>query len=261
MRAVRDMNRRLFALCSLEVPLMISSCRCRVVVWLSRIAIGVAVFAMAWPAAAAEPVKKVLVIGIDGCRFDALKQAEAPHLDALMNAGAVAQPTRIFPAHYREADTISGPGWSNILVRRLGRQASGDGQRVHGAELRGVPPLLHATEGGEARRGDGVVLRLGADCHEDSERRRRDARRQRKTDNDYVSGDVEIAAAASKYLREADPTATVVYLGQVDEAGHKDGFHPSVARRTSRRSSESTATSANCWRRSSRGRRARTRTG
>jgi 3-hydroxy-3-methylglutaryl CoA synthase len=46
---------------------------------------------MAWPAVAAEPVKKVLVIGIDGCRFDALKQADAPHLDALMEAGAVAQ--------------------------------------------------------------------------------------------------------------------------------------------------------------------------
>src|SRR5688500_13826017 len=102
MRTVCDVNRRLFALRSLKVPRMISSIRCRVVAWLSRIAIGVAVFAMAWPAAAAEPAKKVLVIGIDGCRFDALKQADAPHLDALMAAGAVAQPTRIFPAHYRE---------------------------------------------------------------------------------------------------------------------------------------------------------------
>ena len=207
---------------------MISSCRCRVVVWLSRIAIGVAVFAMAWPAATAEPVKKVLVIGIDGCRFDAVKQANAPHLDKLMNAGAVAQPTRIFPARYREADTISGPGWSNILCG-----VWADKHRVMDNEftapnyeefphfftrLKEAKPDAVTASFSDWGPIAGVILR-DADVALDAN----------KTDNDYVSGDVEVAAAASKYLREADPTATVVYLGQVDEAGHKEGFHPSVA--------------------------------
>ncbi len=207
---------------------MISSIRCRVVAGLSQVAIVLAVFAMARPAVAAEPAKKVLVIGIDGCRFDALKQAEAPHLDALMQEGSVAQPTRIFPAHYREADTISGPGWSNILCG-----VWADKHRVMDNEftapnydefphfftrLKEAQPEAVTASFSDWGPIAGIILR-DADVTLDAN----------KTDKDYVSGDVEVAAAASKYLREADPTATVVYLGQVDEAGHKEGFHPSVA--------------------------------
>lgn len=53
------------------------ACRVAWELVLSRIAVGVAVFAITWPAFAAAPAKKVLVIGIDGCRFDAVKQADA----------------------------------------------------------------------------------------------------------------------------------------------------------------------------------------
>jgi hypothetical protein len=195
---------------------------------LSRIAIGVAVFAITWPAVAAEPAKKVLVIGIDGCRFDALKKAEAPHLDALMAAGGVAQPTRIFPARYREADTISGPGWSNVLCG-----VWADKHRVMDNEFtapnyeefphfftrlkEAQPETVTASFSDWGPIAKNILS--SADVTFDAN----------ETDKDYVSGDVAVAAAASKYLRDANPTATVVYLGQVDEAGHKEGFHPSVA--------------------------------
>ncbi len=206
---------------------MISSCRCRVVVWLSRTAIGVAVFAMAWPAAAAEPVKKVLVIGIDGCRFDALKQANAPHLDELMSAGAVAEPTRIFPARYREADTISGPGWSNILC---GVWADKHGVMDNEFTSPNYEEFPHFFTRLKEAQPDAVTASFSdwgpiatkilsdADVTFDAERE----------DHNYQLGDEEIIAQASKYLGEADPTATVVYFGQVDGAGHADGFHPSV---------------------------------
>ncbi|QDT70863.1 alkaline phosphatase family protein [Lacipirellula limnantheis] len=195
---------------------------------LSRIAVGVAVFAITWPAFAAAPAKKVLVIGIDGCRFDAVKQADAPHLDALMKAGAVAQPTRIFPAHYREADTISGPGWSNILCgvwadkhRVMDNEFTAPNYEEFPhffARLKEAKPEAVTASfsdwGPIAKR-----ILSAADVTFDAN----------ETDKDYVSGDVAVTAAASKYLREADPAATVVYLGQVDETGHKEGFHPSVA--------------------------------
>jgi hypothetical protein len=201
--------------------------RGRVGVCLSRIAIGVAVFAITWPVVAAEPVKKVLVIGIDGCRFDALKKAEAPHLDALMAAGAVAQPTRIFPARYREADTISGPGWSNVLCG-----VWADKHRVMDNEftapnyeefphfftrLKEAQPEAVTASFSDWGPIAGVILR-DADVALDAERE----------DHNYQLGDEEIVAKASEYLGEADPTATVVYFGQVDGAGHADGFHPSV---------------------------------
>lgn len=194
---------------------------------LSRIVIGVAVFAMAGPLVAAEPVKKVLVIGIDGCRFDALKQADAPHLDALLAAGAVAQPTRIFPARYREADTISGPGWSNVLCG-----VWADKHRVMDNEftapnydefphfftrLKAVQPEAKTASFSSWGPIATKILR-DADVAFDAERE----------DHNYELADQEVIAKASNHLGEADATATVVYFGQVDAAGHADGFHPSV---------------------------------
>ena len=77
----------------------------------------VALLAMSLSAQGAEGrTKKLLLIGIDGCRFDALRSANAPHLDGLIADGVAFEPIRIFPERYREADTISGPGWSSILT-------------------------------------------------------------------------------------------------------------------------------------------------
>lgn len=206
---------------------MMQTLRSRVGASLSRIVIVVAVFAMAGPLVAAEPVKKVLVIGIDGCRFDALKQADATHLDALMAAGAVAQPTRIFPARYREADTISGPGWSNVLCG-----VWADKHRVMDNEftspnydefphfftrLKAVQPEAKTASFSGWGPIATKILR-DADVAFDAERE----------DHNYELADQEVIAKASRHLGEADPTATVVYFGQVDAAGHADGFHPSV---------------------------------
>jgi predicted AlkP superfamily pyrophosphatase or phosphodiesterase len=190
-------------------------------------AICVTLFAMLAAADAAEPTKKVLVIGIDGCRFDALKRADAPHLDALMEAGAVAQPKRIFPARYREADTISGPGWSNILCG-----VWSDKHRVMDNEFTApnYEEYPHFFKRLKQARPDAATASfsdwspIAKNILSDSDVTL-DAERE---DHNYQLSDVEIVAAASKHLREADPTATVVYFGQVDGAGHADGFHPSV---------------------------------
>ena len=54
--------------------------------------------------------KKVLLIGIDGCRPDALQAAHTPNLDSLIVGGAVS-----FVAQTGE-HTISGPGWASMLT-------------------------------------------------------------------------------------------------------------------------------------------------
>ena len=61
-------------------------------------------------------VKKVLFIGIDGCRFDAIQAADAPHLDQLMADGCYDADCQILGDRYTANDTISGPGWSSILT-------------------------------------------------------------------------------------------------------------------------------------------------
>lgn len=56
------------------------------------------------------PVRKVLVIGIDGLRADALEQADAPYLQGLIAEGAYS------PDAQCESMTFSGPNWSTIMT-------------------------------------------------------------------------------------------------------------------------------------------------
>lgn len=69
-------------------------------------------FAMLFPAAlaSAEPVRKTLIIGIDGLRADAFLKASAPRLHALGREG------RLWPDAWADTITRSGPGWTSILT-------------------------------------------------------------------------------------------------------------------------------------------------
>ncbi len=58
----------------------------------------------------AQPVKKLLLMGIDGCRPDGIVAANTPALDSLMAHGTYCLET------IHIAPTISGPGWSSMLT-------------------------------------------------------------------------------------------------------------------------------------------------
>lgn len=58
----------------------------------------------------AQPEKKVLFIGIDGLRYDALDQATMPTLDSLQNAGLYTYDS------WHLGITMSGPSWSTMLT-------------------------------------------------------------------------------------------------------------------------------------------------
>lgn len=56
--------------------------------------------------------RKLLFIGIDGCRPDALIAAHTPHIDSVIATGAVN-----YDAQIKEGQiTVSGPGWSSMLT-------------------------------------------------------------------------------------------------------------------------------------------------
>jgi hypothetical protein len=59
---------------------------------------------------------KVLILGIDGCRTDALRRANTPNLDQLIREGAMADTTSVVAERDTGADTVSGPSWSSILT-------------------------------------------------------------------------------------------------------------------------------------------------
>lgn len=60
-------------------------------------------------ATAQSPNSRVLIIGIDGVRSDALISAETPNIDNLIAGGFYS------PNCLNDDITISGTGWSNIL--------------------------------------------------------------------------------------------------------------------------------------------------
>ncbi|MBO3751840.1 alkaline phosphatase family protein [Streptosporangiaceae bacterium NEAU-GS5] len=60
-----------------------------------------------------RPTPKVLVVGLDGLRWDRIFAARAPHMRALMHAGVFATGSLRLPP---KVHSVSGPGWATILT-------------------------------------------------------------------------------------------------------------------------------------------------
>lgn len=184
-------------------------------------------------ASAAEPTAKtstakVLLIGIDGCRFDALRAARTPHLHTLLAEGAHSETTQILGDRYAGNDTISGPGWSSILTGVWADKHGVDDNDFKRPKFKQYPHFFQRLK--EVRpqahtisltcwphiqqyivAAADVGLALAA-----------------PGDERYLEADKLVRKEAVRLLGENDPTAMFVYFGNVDESGHKYGFHPSV---------------------------------
>jgi hypothetical protein len=165
--------------------------------------------------AAAPAVKKVLLIGIDGCRPDALEKADTPNLDQLRAEG-------VYHGNTQVTDTTwSGSGWSCIL-HGVWRDKHGVANNAFtGKDYSTWPDLFTRIEQvdpalqtvrltswslmySEMTTGADTSLKLGSD--------------------------VEMTDKAIEFLnsRDDDPDAMFVYFLDVDKTGHADGFHPTV---------------------------------
>ncbi|MGV3486363.1 MAG: alkaline phosphatase family protein [Planctomycetaceae bacterium] len=175
-----------------------------------------------------RPDPKVLIIGIDGCRPDAVKISKTPNLDALIEAGMLFQGTDIRePNGTDKADTISGPGWSNLLTgvwpdkhQVLDNKFSNPNYAQYPhmfSRLKEVRPrAVTASFSTWAPIEDKIVS--AADV----------SRNFSNPPQDYARWDREAAAACAEYLKTGEPDLVVCYQGEVDEAGHAHGFHPTV---------------------------------
>jgi predicted AlkP superfamily pyrophosphatase or phosphodiesterase len=184
------------------------------------------------PAAiAAEPVKKVLLIGIDGTRFDAIERANTPHLDALVASGVHSPACQILGQRYQKNDTISGPGWSSILTGVWADKHGVHDNKFQGSKYDTFPHFFARLKESrpDVKTASFVTwepiksqITSAADvsqCFEDA---------TKKEVLDYDRYDTQAAEAAAKELTEGNPDAVFFYIGQVDVAGHTHGFHPAV---------------------------------
>ncbi|MFG0242847.1 MAG: alkaline phosphatase family protein [Phycisphaerales bacterium JB054] len=171
---------------------------------------------------AAQGAPKLLYIGIDGLRPDALLAADTPAIDSLIERGMLATDARC------EDLTFSGPNWSTILhgVHRDKHTVTTNDYR--GTSLEHYPDLFewlerHNPEWDTVRitTWDAIYKfqPTGADIdifHEYSE-----------------DGDAKAAADAARLLAgdhpdhpDTDVDAMFLYIADVDNAGHAHGFHP-----------------------------------
>lgn len=157
------------------------------------------------------PVRKVLIIGIDGLRPDALARARTPNLDTLIAEGAYSDRT------HTDVLTRSGPGWTSVFTSAWSPSHGVRNNAFEGWRREEYPTFLSRLK--EARPGmnAGAVVNwapIGS--------------RLVGTDGFWMApgGDGEVAAESAKLIRLGLADVLFVHFDDADHAGHRFGFHP-----------------------------------
>ncbi|WP_328432350.1 MULTISPECIES: alkaline phosphatase family protein [unclassified Streptomyces] len=178
---------------------------------------------------------KVLVVGMDGLRFDRLTRSPstAPVLHGLMATGA--HGTSLLP--YGEVNgqaengpstsmayTDSGPGWSSVLTGVWPDRHGVTGNDFTGSDYARYPDFLSravavrpglrtasAVSWPELVHRGTLGPAIGRRVHYDGE------------SDGYETADRLVARTATRWLTDEDPDVVFVYFGATDEAGHDTG--------------------------------------
>jgi predicted AlkP superfamily pyrophosphatase or phosphodiesterase len=152
---------------------------------------------------------KVLMIGIDGCRPDALLAAETPNLDALIADGALSVEAQTC------AITSSGPSWSSLLTGTWPAKNGVTDNSFEGARFDRYP---HVFVHVKAERPE---MSTASFAH------------WAPIDEQIVAGaDLaracgsaqEVEQEAVRLLSEGNPDFLFLHLDDVDHAGHEKGY-------------------------------------
>jgi hypothetical protein len=181
-------------------------------------------------------LNKVLVIGTDGTRWDllerAMKAGRAPNLAALRRAGFGRPSLLQFGPNTL---TLSEVGWSSIAGGVWDDKHGIDGSKLNmdpgQATKNGYLDFLTRIENQRAALStflasdwDNIGLPLnGGPIFGTARDANFAARVPSETIENWDRGDVQVTAAAERYLRHGDPDAGFVYLGLVDETAHLAG--------------------------------------
>jgi predicted AlkP superfamily pyrophosphatase or phosphodiesterase len=163
-----------------------------------------------------EPLKKkALIIGIDGCRPDALLAAKAPNLHGLIKNGA-------FSDKAQTGDmTASGSGWGSLLTGVWREKHGVKGNDFKAANFIEYRDLLTRTK--MVKQTSLVASIVHWDPIQKQIVTKADVNTAFKTD-------AEVAKSACEFLKDKDPDILFVHLDDVDGAGHKHGFDPKLPR-------------------------------
>lgn len=163
--------------------------------------------------------KKVLLIGLDGVRVDIMARVATPVIDSLAAAGFFSDEAKT------RVRTVSGPGWSSMVIGARTDKHLVDGNNFEGNDYQTYPdfltriererpelntfavldwPPLGTTDSGGPLFGEEVDVKINFDGEADG----------------YRYADSLSVEAAVEQLRETDVDAAFVYLGDIDVVAH-----------------------------------------
>ena len=159
--------------------------------------------------------QKVMIIGIDGCRQDALQAAFTPNIDDL-----IAEATYSYDA-LNEPPTWSGVGWSGMLTGVWRNKHGVIDNSFSGSNFTTYPHFMKHVEDFDSS------LYTASICH------------WSPINTQIVgslplnlisnpSSDSLVGVEAINILSTADPDVIFLHFDDVDHAGHLDGFSPAV---------------------------------
>jgi hypothetical protein len=165
--------------------------------------------------ATASQKRKVMIIGLDGVRSDALQLASTPNIDALIASGFYTYDS------WHCGITVSGPSWSTIftgvwfpkhgVTDNSYAGSHFDTYPYYAKRVKEIKPSLYAAQIVDWAPMSTQVTNDGFDT------------KVIRTENDCAA----VAAAAQTQLLNANLDAITVYFAKVDNIGHSSGFSPS----------------------------------
>ncbi len=191
-----------------------------------RLALVTAACVLATAPLQAADKKKVLFIGIDGCRYDAIQYSQAKYLKELAKDGAVSERCDVLGDRKTGADTSTGPGWSSALTGVWADKHRVFDNTFKNHNVRDYPTFLARLK--TARPEAKVAAFVTWGPFRDHVFGRNEGC-EYVLDGDkmgYEIGDRSVGHAAARSLVGTDLDAAFVYFGNSDSAGHGYGFHP-----------------------------------
>jgi predicted AlkP superfamily pyrophosphatase or phosphodiesterase len=155
--------------------------------------------------------RKVLIIGIDGCRTDALQLADTPTLDSLSETGM------LYIGVNRGPHTVSAPGWSALLTGVWSDKHGVTDNSYDGSNFQQYPDLFSRLKdqfpcGRLYYSLSHPIVAKGM---------------LSRADHGEVMGDDALATTnAIQQLGMCYPDVLFVHLDDIDKAGHSTDFSP-----------------------------------
>lgn len=157
--------------------------------------------------------RKVLIIGIDGCRPDALVAADAPTIDSLMATGVYTLEGITHPP------TWSGTGWSSMLTGVWEQKHGVKDNTFAGSNFTDWPHFLDRLKAQYPSMSFASIVHwapINAQILQNAD-----------LEQSFAT-DAQVAAAAVDLLANGDPDVLFVHFDDVDAAGHAHGHDPAV---------------------------------